>query len=349
MKTLTQQRPLTEPPLKRGLVHPIASLLAIGLLSGCPDPSAVDASDDEATTSTGETTGGSSSSDGTSTGQATDASSDSGATSSPVGSTSGNDSTTGDPEASTGDVSTETGSEETGSEGTGSGETGSEETGSTSDSETDSGSTSTGDETTGCVETDWYPDADGDGFGDAAGVVSACEAPEDHVDNADDCDDTTELRNPDQLEICDGLDNDCDDALDEWSTLNPTCGGCEMQLQGGSVYAYCLGGVNFEDAEAACVAQGTSLARIESQLENNLITQTAAQVADGDYSIGLMLDADTWAWTDGTALTFDAWRPGAPDSGDDCAELDTLDAGLWNDIPCTASNSTVGWICEGTP
>ena len=59
---------------------------------------------------------------------------------------------------------------------------------------------------------DWYADADGDGYGDAALPVSACAAPKGHVADATDCDDTAANANPGiTTETCnDGVDNDCD-------------------------------------------------------------------------------------------------------------------------------------------
>lgn len=57
----------------------------------------------------------------------------------------------------------------------------------------------------------YYPDADGDGFGDAdATPVAACVAPAGTVDNGQDCDDGEQDVYPGQPELCDGLDNDCD-------------------------------------------------------------------------------------------------------------------------------------------
>ena len=65
----------------------------------------------------------------------------------------------------------------------------------------------------------WYLDGDGDGWGDAAVHVDACEAPADHVVLAGDCDDLDAGRAPGLPEIAgDGIDQDCTGAdlpLDE--------------------------------------------------------------------------------------------------------------------------------------
>ena len=64
-------------------------------------------------------------------------------------------------------------------------------------------------------EADWYPDADGDGYGDEAGAVTSCSPPDGHVDVSGDCDDDDDTIYPGADEICDGVDNDCDAATDE--------------------------------------------------------------------------------------------------------------------------------------
>ncbi|MSQ03731.1 MAG: hypothetical protein EXR71_17905 [Myxococcales bacterium] len=61
----------------------------------------------------------------------------------------------------------------------------------------------------------YWADADGDGHGDPAAPIDACEAPAGYVDNTLDCDDTEADRWPGNPEVCDGLDNDCDDVVDE--------------------------------------------------------------------------------------------------------------------------------------
>jgi len=61
----------------------------------------------------------------------------------------------------------------------------------------------------------WYADGDGDGYGDAAAPVSDCEAPSAHVADATDCDDADFAVNPAALEVCNGLDDDCDALVDD--------------------------------------------------------------------------------------------------------------------------------------
>jgi hypothetical protein len=61
----------------------------------------------------------------------------------------------------------------------------------------------------------WYVDADEDGWGSDASVVVACEEPSGYAEASGDCDDTTASVNPDQAEVCDGQDNDCDGLADD--------------------------------------------------------------------------------------------------------------------------------------
>ena len=65
------------------------------------------------------------------------------------------------------------------------------------------------------VMTIFYADADGDGFGSDNITTEACEAPNGFVTNGSDCDDTDASAYPSAEESCDGVDNDCNGAIDD--------------------------------------------------------------------------------------------------------------------------------------
>jgi hypothetical protein len=60
----------------------------------------------------------------------------------------------------------------------------------------------------------WYADADGDGYGDDATVVEDCSAPSGHVASSGDCNDGDAAVSPAAVESCDNIDNDCDGTID---------------------------------------------------------------------------------------------------------------------------------------
>ncbi len=62
---------------------------------------------------------------------------------------------------------------------------------------------------------DWYPDLDGDGYGDASAAPrSSCSQPSGYSSIAGDCDDGDAAINPAASEACNGLDDDCDGVVD---------------------------------------------------------------------------------------------------------------------------------------
>jgi len=60
----------------------------------------------------------------------------------------------------------------------------------------------------------WYPDVDGDGWGDDANPVFACDQPVDHLPDGGDCDDADPAIHPGAEDVCDGIDNNCDGLVD---------------------------------------------------------------------------------------------------------------------------------------
>jgi large repetitive protein len=61
----------------------------------------------------------------------------------------------------------------------------------------------------------WYSDGDEDGYGDSSEVAMACSQPEGHAAAGGDCDDNDNDQSPGVEEICNGIDDDCDEEIDE--------------------------------------------------------------------------------------------------------------------------------------
>ncbi len=61
----------------------------------------------------------------------------------------------------------------------------------------------------------WFIDNDMDGFGDDMITKDSCDAPIGYTDVGGDCDDNQNTIYPDALEVCNGLDDDCDGNIDE--------------------------------------------------------------------------------------------------------------------------------------
>jgi hypothetical protein len=75
----------------------------------------------------------------------------------------------------------------------------------------------------GVESTRHFRDVDGDGWGsEAAGVVVACGVVPGHTIRGGDCDEGSNLRHPGAIEGCNGVDEDCDGAIDE-TGASPLC------------------------------------------------------------------------------------------------------------------------------
>ena len=70
------------------------------------------------------------------------------------------------------------------------------------------------------VLTTFYADSDSDGYGDPLNTTQDCSIPSGYIDNAGDCNDLEALAFDDAIESCDGIDNDCNEQIDEGVLLD---------------------------------------------------------------------------------------------------------------------------------
>jgi hypothetical protein len=68
----------------------------------------------------------------------------------------------------------------------------------------------------------WFPDTDGDGFGDPDAGTTACDQPAGLIADNLDCDDNDAGVHPDADEVCDAVDNNCDGDVDEDGAVDGT-------------------------------------------------------------------------------------------------------------------------------
>jgi len=66
--------------------------------------------------------------------------------------------------------------------------------------------------------TTWYIDADGDGYGNAATSIQNCGQPVGYVANSTDCNDASAAVNPGAVEVYNGIDDNCNNTIDEGFT-----------------------------------------------------------------------------------------------------------------------------------
>ncbi|MEM6290893.1 MAG: VCBS repeat-containing protein [Myxococcota bacterium] len=105
----------------------------------------------------------------------------------------------------------------------------------------------------------FWPDEDEDGYGDADDPgLETCEgAPEGWVDNDNDCDDTNPDVNPDGVEVCNGLDDQCDGNVDEAPTefCDDVCCSFELFCDGTACVPKCEDGdICGENLDECCGA-----------------------------------------------------------------------------------------------
>lgn len=130
----------------------------------------------------------------------------------------------------------------------------------------------------GKSQTVWYADNDRDGFGDPKVSQTARRQPTGYVANNEDCDDAHASVNLRAVEVCDGLDNNCNGIVDD---MSPGAGGgrcCGGEWTDISADASNCGGCNQACPEGHRCVNGVC----EAQMESCDASETGKRRCTGD-------------------------------------------------------------------
>lgn len=207
-----------------------------------------------------------------------------------------------------------------------------------------------------------YLDFDNDGFGNSEEQVESCSSMEGYVENMDDCDDLESHANPNMIEMCDDIDNNCDGHIDEETAVDVTTwyldadgdGFGDPATEQKSCGVPSAGSLMSGDCNDASILSNPAMVELCDNIDNN---------CDGNIDEETAIDVTTWyldADSDGFGIetnTLDACNPPqdyvsvfgdcndsdgsiSPNSAEICDEIDNncngsidensaLDATLW--------------------
>ncbi len=140
----------------------------------------------------------------------------------------------------------------------------------------------------------WYADDDEDSYGDADTSVEACDAPSGYIANDTDCDDTDADVNPGAEELCfDGVDNNCDDGIDDGLATDATMWFADSDGDGyGSIddnTIACDEPTGYTDEGEDCDDDDADI-----NPDADEVCDAADNDCDGDVDEGDAVDATTW-------------------------------------------------------
>ena len=193
--------------------------------------------------------------------------------------------------------------------------------------------------------TNWYTDADVDGYGSATVVVSCGAAPAGTVANSLDCNDAVATINPVAVELCDAFDQNCDGALNN-NAVNPTVWYQDLDndTYGNPAVSQtaCAAPTGYVANSTDCSDAAGAVHPLATELCNGVDDNCNSLVDDGVSTTRYYLDAD--GDTQGNVNKFVTVCGVAPAgyvaNGNDC--LDT-DAGWYKD---GAGACAVGVNCQ---
>jgi len=184
----------------------------------------------------------------------------------------------------------------------------------------------------------WYADADEDSFGTPNYSQTSCLQPQGYVANDTDCDDTEKTTYPGADELCNGLDDDCDDQVpteesdDDGDGFAECEGDCDDTDGGVVIPTWYLDDDNDDYGGTTSVDQCTAPARYvedggDCDDDDSTVNPGASEICDGqdnDCDSALPadeIDDDSDGFVECT-LDSGGWDGTVSKSGDDCDDSD---------------------------
>ena len=147
----------------------------------------------------------------------------------------------------------------------------------------------------GCTETstevlvtvnpnsNFYTDTDSDGFGDLSELIVTCVQPSNYVLNNLDCDDTNIAINPNAVEICNSMDDDCNGQIDDGLIFQDYFVDFDGDGFGaGTLISSCIDlGVGYVMNNSDCNDQNSSVNSSVSEICNNIDDNCNEEIDEG--------------------------------------------------------------------
>ncbi len=135
------------------------------------------------------------------------------------------------------------------------------------------------------VKLTFYHDADSDSYGNLASTTLACSAPTGYVAISTDCNDLNANVHPGVIELCNGIDDNCNGIIDEGCSQNNTtsCLNCCLQC---IANCFCQNNQNEDTACHTCSSSGNQGAIVSCMAHyNNLIRKIGKIISKEDMKI----------------------------------------------------------------
>jgi hypothetical protein len=170
----------------------------------------------------------------------------------------------------------------------------------------------------------YYADVDGDSFGDPASSVSACTPPSGYVTNNQDCNDNDLAINPLAIEVCDGIDNNCNGTADEGLLSTYYADGDGDGYGAGAAILACTQPANTSTTDNDCDDTNNAINPGALEVCNGIDDDCDGTADDGLTFLTYYVDADVDGFGDASATGVSSCNPiaGSVTNNGDCNDAD---------------------------